>query len=81
MSKISISLEDRLKGDLDNLVKTHPNLDKRNRSALVNYLVKEEVKRRKKQEMIEAAAAVDELNIGWSEEEEYCAIIDAEVFG
>ena len=81
MSKISISLEDGLEADLDSLVKTHPDLNKRNRSALINYLVKKEAQSRKRQEMIEAAVAIDELNLGWSEEEEYCAIIDAEVSG
>jgi hypothetical protein len=31
--------------------------------------------------MLEAAAVVDNLNLGWSEEEQNCAIIDAEVSG
>lgn len=81
MSKISISLEDGLEQDLDNLVLNHPDLAKRNRSALINYLIKQEALKQKRTAMLEAASAIDELNLGWSEEEEYCSIIDAEVSG
>ncbi len=81
MSKISISLEDGLEKDLDSLVLTHPDLAKRNRSALINYLIKQEALKQKRTAMLEAASAIDELNLGWSEEEEYCSIIDAEVSG
>ena len=81
MSKISISLEDELEQDLDSLVATHPKLTKRNRSALINYLVRQEALKQKRKAMLEAAATIDELNLGWDEEEEYCAIIDAEVSG
>lgn len=31
--------------------------------------------------MLEAAKALDELGLGWSEEEQNCAIIDTEVSG
>ncbi|MEM8832626.1 MAG: hypothetical protein AAGE96_25295 [Cyanobacteria bacterium P01_G01_bin.19] len=81
MSKISISLEKGLQKSLDDLVSNHPNLVKRNRSALINYLVRQEVAKQKRIAMLEAAKAIDELNLGWDEEEEYCAIVDAEVSG
>lgn len=81
MAKISIYLDDNLERDLDNLVQNNPNLIKRNRSELFNYLLKQEAIRQKRAEMLEAAAAVDDLNLGWSEEEQNCAIIDAEVSG
>ena len=81
MSKISISLEDELEEDLDSLVSNHPNLTKRNRSALINYLIRQEALKQKREAMLEAAATIDELNLGWDKEEEYCAIIDAEVSG
>ena len=31
--------------------------------------------------MLEAAQAVNELGLGWSKEEQNCAIVDAEVSG
>lgn len=81
MAKISIYLDDNLEKDLDNLVQNNPNLIKRNRSELFNYLLKQETIRQRRAEMLEAAAAVDDLNLGWSEEEQNCAIIDAEASG
>jgi hypothetical protein len=41
-------------------------------------LFKQAAKEQKRMEMLEAAQALDELNIGWSEEEQNCAIIDTE---
>lgn len=81
MAKISIYLDDHLEKDLDDLVQNNPDLTKRNRSALFNYLLKQEIAKQKRATMLEAAAAIDELNLGWHEEEQKCAIIDTEVFG
>ncbi|MDJ0632838.1 MAG: hypothetical protein QNJ34_06570 [Xenococcaceae cyanobacterium MO_188.B29] len=81
MAKISIYLDDEQLKDLDDLIANSPNLSKRNRSAFFSYLLKQEVAKQKRAMMLEAAAAVDELNLGWSEEEQNCAIIDAEVSG
>jgi metal-responsive CopG/Arc/MetJ family transcriptional regulator len=81
MPKISIYLDEEGLKDLENLVKSNPHLTKRNRSELISYLLKQAAKEQKRMEMLEAANALDELNIGWSEEEQNCAIIDAEVSG
>ena len=83
MGKISIYVEDRLVNGLDALVREHPNINKRNRSALINYLVEQEIAKQNRKSMLEAAAAaaVDELDLGWSQEEEYCAITDTEASG
>ena len=81
MAKISIYLDDERLKELDNLVENSPYLVKRNRSSLFNYLIEQEAIKQRRQKMLEAAKAVDELNLGWSEEEENCAIIDAEVSG
>lgn len=81
MSKISIYLEDNLEAELDELIKKHPDLTKRNRSELFNLLLTREIRSLKRTQMIDAAAALDELEIGWNEEEEYCAIADMEVSG
>jgi metal-responsive CopG/Arc/MetJ family transcriptional regulator len=81
VAKISIYLDDNLAANLDKLVENNPNLIKRNRSELFNYLLKQEAIKQKRAAMVEAAAMVDELNLGWSEKEQNCAIIDAEVSG
>lgn len=81
MAKISIHLDEERLKELDELVKTSSNLTKRNRSALCSYLIEREAAKLQRQQMLEAAKALDELNIGWSEEEENCAITDVEVFG
>lgn len=67
--------------ELDELVASYPHLTKRSRSALCSYLVEREAAKQKRERAIEAAIAVDELNLGWSEEEQSCATIDAEVSG
>jgi metal-responsive CopG/Arc/MetJ family transcriptional regulator len=81
MAKISIYLDEQRLKELDELVDSYPHLTKRSRSALCSYLVEQEAAKQKRQKMIEAAMAVDDLNLGWSEEEQSCAIIDAEVSG
>ncbi len=81
MAKISIYLDEQRLKELDELVDNYPHLTKRSRSALCSYLVEQEVAKQKRQKMIEAAMAIDEMNLGWSEEEQNCAIIDAEVSG
>lgn len=81
MAKISIYLDEQRLKELDELVDNYPHLTKRSRSALCSYLVEQEAAKQKRQKMIEAAIAVDDLNLGWSEEEQSCAIIDAEVSG
>lgn len=81
MAKISIHLDEERLQELDELVKTNPHLSKRNRSALCSHLIAREAAKLERQQMLEAAKALDELNIGWSEEEENCAITDVEVSG
>ena len=81
MAKISIHLDEERLKELDELVKNSPNVTKRNRSALCSYLIKCETAKLQRQQMLEAAKALDELDISWSKEEENCAIIDAEVSG
>jgi Arc/MetJ-type ribon-helix-helix transcriptional regulator len=81
MPKISIYLDEEGLKNLEDLVKSNPHLTKRNRSELISYLLKQAAKEQKRIKMLEAAQALDELNIGWSEEEENCAIIDVEVSG
>lgn len=76
MAKISIYLDKERLKELDELVKNSPNITKRNRSALCSNLIEREAAKLQRQQMLEAAKALDELNIGWSEEEENCAIID-----
>ena len=81
MAKISIYLDDELLIELDSLVESNKYITKRNRSALCSYLIEQEASRQKRQKMLEAAKAVDELGWGWSKEEQNCAIVDAEVSG
>ncbi len=81
MAKISIYLDDDLLKELDCLVENSPYLTKRSRSSLCSYLVAQESVKQKRQEMLEAASAIDELDLGWSEEEQNCAIIDAGASG
>ena len=80
MAKISIYIDDELLEELDNLVKSSQSITKRSRSALCSYLIKQEAARQKRRQMLEAAEAVDELSLGWSEEEQ-ARFIDAEVSG
>ena len=79
MAKISIYLDDRRIEKLDKLISISSELD--NRSALIGYLIDQEMTRQKKLEMVEAAKLIDELDLGWTEAEEECAIIDSELSG
>ncbi|MEM7762148.1 MAG: hypothetical protein AAF298_29130 [Cyanobacteria bacterium P01_A01_bin.40] len=81
MAKISIYLDDERLRELDELVKNSPYLVKRNRSSLFNYLIEQEAIKQRRKTMLEAAQVADELNLGWSSEEENCAVIDLEVSG
>ncbi len=81
MAKISIHLDKERLKELDELVKISPNLAKRNRSALCSHLIAQEITRLQRLQMLEAAKALNELNIGWSEEEENCAITDVGLSG
>ena len=78
MRKISIFLEDGIEKDSDSLVLNHPDLVKRDRSALIHLLIKQEAFKQQRTAMFAAALAVDESK-GWSEEEEYCSIVDEKV--
>jgi hypothetical protein len=51
------------------------------KSAFIASLIEQEAKRQEKEEMLEATQQIDLLNLGWSETEEECAIIDMEVSG
>ncbi|MGF1589988.1 MAG: CopG family ribbon-helix-helix protein [Pleurocapsa sp.] len=81
MAKISIYIDDKLLEELDGLVKNSKYINKRSRSALCSYLIEQEVVRQQRQKMLEAAQTLDKLGLGWSKEEQNCAIIDAEVSG
>jgi metal-responsive CopG/Arc/MetJ family transcriptional regulator len=81
MTKISVHLDSKRLKELDELVENIPDLAKRNRSALLAQLIKQAASKHKREQMLEAAVALEELNLGWNEEEENCAIIDMEVSG
>lgn len=81
MAKISIYLDDCKLEQIDQLVKTNPNLANPNRSALISYLIDQEIIRQTRLNMVEAAKVIDELDLGWTKEEEECAITDMEVSG
>ena len=79
MGKISIYLDERRIKQIDSLINANSSLN--NRSALISYLIEQEVIRQEKLKMVEAAELIDKLDLGWSEQEEECAIIDAEPSG
>lgn len=79
MAKISIYLDDLRLKQIDNLINTNPSL--KNRSAVISYLIEQETIKQERAKMLEAAKMIDELDLGWTEEEEECAIIDMEVSG
>ncbi|WP_036485687.1 hypothetical protein [Myxosarcina sp. GI1] len=81
MAKISIYLDELKLKHLDDLVDSNPHLTKRSRSSLLGYLIEQEVAKETKRKMIEAAQTIDELDLGWNEDEEECAIIDLKVSG
>ncbi len=79
MAKISIYLDDLRIKQIDSLISANSNLN--NRSALISHLIEQEIIRQEKAKMPEAAKLIDELDLGWTEEEEECAIVDMEVSG
>ena len=91
MGNLSIYLSDRQQQKLDFLSKKGiaedlPNSKsktsaKRNRSAIIATLVEREYKRLIEAEMVADAIAIDTENLGWSNEEELCQIIDSEQSG
>ncbi|WP_124971414.1 hypothetical protein [Aphanothece sacrum] len=48
-------------------------------SDFIASLIEQEEKRKEKEEMLEAVQQIDLLDLGWSETEEECAIIDMEL--
>ena len=91
MGNLSIYLNDEQQQKLDSLAKKGLAEDlqdansqispKRNRSTLIATLVEREYKKLIEAEMIADAIAIDTDNLGWSDEEELCQIIDSEAFG
>lgn len=86
MANISIYLTEEQQKKLDILIQKGlaqdlPKGEKRNRSALIGLLIEQETNRLELAEMIDDAVKIDSLNLGWSEEEEQCQIIDLEQFG
>lgn len=86
MTNISIYLTEEQQKKLDILAKKGlaqdlPNKAKRNRSTLIGLLIEQELNRLEVAEMVADAVEIDRLNLGWSEEEEQCQIIDLEQSG
>ena len=91
MGNLSIYLNDEQQQKLDSLAKKGLAEDlqdaqaslrvKRNRSTLIATLVEREYKKLIEAEMIADAIAIDTENLGWSEEEELCQIIDSKQSG
>ena len=86
MANISIYLTEEQQRKLDTLVEKGlveylPTEAKRNRSTLIGLLIEQEINRLEIAEMVADAVAIDNLNLGWSEEEEQCQITDMEQFG
>lgn len=79
MAKISIYLDDYKLEQIDRLIDS--SIDLTNRSALISHLIEKEIMAQTKSKMLEGAKLLDELDIGWTEQEEECAIIDKEVSG
>lgn len=83
MSNVSIYLTEQQKQMLKILlVKQGQRTKERiNRSTLIGNLIEREIERLELAEMIADAAEIDNLNLGWNEEEESCQITDMEAFG
>lgn len=89
MPNISIYLTEEQQHKLDILTKKGLVRDlsastvttQRSRSALIGLLVEQEANRLEEAEMIDDAVEIDNYQLGWSEEEEKCQIIDAEQSG
>jgi hypothetical protein len=75
MPNISIYLTDEQIKILDSVAQSQ------SKSAFIAALIEQEGKRKEKELMLQAAQAIDLLNLGWSETEEKCAITDMEVSG
>ena len=83
MSNVSIYLTEQQKQMLKILlIKQGQRTKERiNRSTLIGNLIEREIERLELAEMIADAAEIDNLNLGWNEEEQSCQITDMEVFG
>ncbi|MEM9273043.1 MAG: hypothetical protein AAGA80_08785 [Cyanobacteria bacterium P01_F01_bin.143] len=79
MAKISIDLDDNKLEQIDLLIDSSTNIT--NRSDLISHLIEKEIIAQTRSKMLEGAKLLDELDIGWTEQEEECAIIDKEVSG
>ncbi|MEM8780048.1 MAG: hypothetical protein AAGF26_14475, partial [Cyanobacteria bacterium P01_G01_bin.49] len=53
----------------------------RSRSSLIALLIEQETNKLEEAEMIADAVEIDNCQLGWSEEEQECQIIDMEQFG
>jgi hypothetical protein len=91
MGNISIYLNDSQQQKLDLLASkgiaedVKKNLSsvstERSRSALVGLIIEQEYAKLLEAEMIADALVIDREDLGWSEAEEQCQIIDLEQFG
>ena len=83
MSNVSIYLTEQQKQMLKILlIKQGQRTKERiNRSTLIGNLIEREIERLELAEMIADAAEIDNLNLGWNEEEQSCQITDMEAFG
>lgn len=79
MAKISIYLDESKLEQIDRLIASSAGIT--NRSALISHLIEKEIIAQTKSKMLEGAKLLDELDLGWTKEEEECAIIDKEVSG
>ena len=90
MPNISIYLSEEQQQKLDLLTKKGLAQDllanvvtttERSRSALIALLVEQEARKLEEAEMIADAVEIDRHQLGWSEEEQECQIIDMEQSG
>ena len=90
MPNISIYLTEEQQQKLDLLTKKGLAQDlltnvvtqtKRSRSSLIALLVEQEASKLEEAEMIADAMEIDNCQLGWSEEEQKCQIIDMEQSG
>ena len=83
MANISIYLTEEQQKQLDRLVEKKASQNsatetKLNRSTLIGLLIEKEINQLEIAEMVADAVEIDSLNLGWSEAEEQCQIIDME---
>lgn len=90
MPNISVYLTEEQQQKLDLLTKKGLAQDlkanatcktERSRSSLIALLVEQEARKLEEAEMIADAMEIDNSQLGWSEEEQECQIIDMEQFG